>query len=213
MANKTTVNERLEAERLKYRVDPLISEGHKILTDIIHNNCRYMLKLLIEKGLDFKYIDDEPIKLAAREGNVTIVEMLIDAGADPKAAIKEAAREGHLDILKMLKEKGINIGEYVNKHDHSLMYAAQNADVKMFKFFIREGVDIKSKWDVVVPYCIVAGDNDINIAKIIKMMINIGVDVSKCITFTNMTLIDEAIRKGHKRVLRLLLENGCSNTK
>lgn len=176
---------------------------------LINNDCQDMLNSIIVEGLGSECINDANIELAVQKGNVVITEMLIDAGGDSKVAIKEAIKQGNLNILKMLKQKGINIGEYVNNHNELLVYTLEDTDVKMFKFFIREGVDVKSKWRVVIPYCIIAGKNDLNIAKIVKMIIYMGVDVDKCIAFDDMFLIEEAKRKGYKRVLRLFLKNDC----
>ena len=53
------------------------------------------------------------LHIAARQGHVPNVELLLDHGASPNAATKDlytplhiAAREGHMEVAKVLLDKG-----------------------------------------------------------------------------------------------------------
>jgi ankyrin repeat protein len=72
-------------------------------------------RLLIAHGANIDAIDDEyrstPLGVAARRGQVALVKLLLDSGADPKAAgaswaspLAWAERKGHTAVAEMLRQ-------------------------------------------------------------------------------------------------------------
>ncbi len=72
-----------------------------------------VVKLLIDKGADVNFRENEALKYAANMGHTDTVKLLIERGADVNAqdgkALIEAAYEGHTDTIKLLIEKGADI--------------------------------------------------------------------------------------------------------
>ena len=92
-----------------------------------------LVKLLLNQGADI--ID--ALNYASYYGNIEIVKYLLEQGADIHAendeALKLAAESGNLEIVKYLVENGANL--YANK-DYSLKRASKNNRVKIIQYFL-----------------------------------------------------------------------------
>ncbi len=85
-----------------------LSKGHRHIKDSIE-----LMRLFLEFGADINAVDEEdrstPLGIAAREGELERVELLLDAGADPSAAgapwatpVAWAQRRGHSEIAEVI---------------------------------------------------------------------------------------------------------------
>ncbi len=126
---------------------------------------------LIVLGANFDWQNEynhgmKPLHMAAWNGKVEIVRMLIDAGADVNAQDDEedtkctplhyAAFNGHEEIVRMLIDAGANLNVQNGSDSTPLHDAAQNEQVKVIKILIDAGArkDIKDEWGQ-IPYDIV----------------------------------------------------------
>ena len=88
-----------------------LSKGHRHIKDSIE-----LMRLFLEFGADIDAVDEEdrstPLGIAAREGALERVELLLDAGADPSAAgapwatpAAWAERRGHSEVAEIIRKK------------------------------------------------------------------------------------------------------------
>ena len=96
-------------------MDPNTMSWHHVtlLHDAAWTGWADRARLLIDHGADLNAVDEEyqstPLGFAARFGNVEMVELLLDAGADPGLSGAEwskplvwAERKGHRSVMEML---------------------------------------------------------------------------------------------------------------
>jgi hypothetical protein len=85
---------------------------------------------------------DHPMIIAAERGNVDMVKLLLQNGADVgmhgNAALLVACQGGHRDVAQALVERGADV--HVD-YDSPLMWAAQRGDAKMAAMLLDHGAD------------------------------------------------------------------------
>jgi len=92
-----------------------------------------------------------PLHYAAWKGNVEIVKLLLDHGADLHATIVEqsvihfAARSGNVEVISILLDKGADVNAKGFMEATPLMYAAARSDLIMARFLLERGADIQQK--------------------------------------------------------------------
>ena len=107
-------------------------------------------------GLEAKRLGGErPLMLAARNGNGTIVRMLIEAGVDVNArevkgqnAIMWAAAAGNADVVKLLIEAGADVDYKTKQGFNALMFAARQGKIDAAMCLLDGGYDVN---DVMQP--------------------------------------------------------------
>lgn len=117
------------------------------LMDAINNNrvdiVRYILQ---EEDLDPNFIVNmkSPICRAVAIGNIAVVELLLDAGADLETAntsdlmwerrpVHIVASKGHLAVLQLLVQRGADINQCDGDHRSPLHWAAMYGQAHMIK--------------------------------------------------------------------------------
>lgn len=125
----------------KYR-DPLT------LSEAIYRKNQGAIDQFIEYGLGLN--DDNeiqprgqrklPLELALEQGNLTLMEKLIDAGADPEGhplspIICQAIAQGHLGAMKLLQEKGVSLEQA------HLNLAVEMHEPAALSWLIEQGLD------------------------------------------------------------------------
>lgn len=109
---------------LEHGLDPNLPDwqGRTPLHDLCAGNrhvdkAAELVRMFLEHGADIDAVDEEdrstPLGIAAREGDSGLVALLLESGADPKAAGAAwatpavwAERRGHGEIAKLLREHG-----------------------------------------------------------------------------------------------------------
>ena len=132
---------------------PFISmlEGHKIDQNILNDMFVEMAKegsvqgvsLLLSKGADIHFRNDEALRLASRYGHLDVVKYLTENGADVHAgndySLYLASANGHLDVVRYLIEQGADVHA---ENDLALRLASANGHLEVVKYLIEQGADI-----------------------------------------------------------------------
>ncbi|MGK5593991.1 MAG: ankyrin repeat domain-containing protein [Parachlamydiaceae bacterium] len=112
-------------------------------------------KLLLDKGADTHHrlkSEDEAtiLHIAARDGSLKVLQMLLDAGLDLELKDKHGLTPlfyavSEPENFKLLLDKGADIGHRLEKEDGAtiLHMAAQNGLPKVLKMLIRFGLDLE----------------------------------------------------------------------
>ena len=137
---------------------------YDLLTRCIENEWAETAKAIIEKGAALSgYVPDtdywkhdasSPLLSAVDKGNVEIVKLLLEKGADPNAGIFGkrqqaqtypllfAAEKGELDIIVLLLEHGANINISNKSGETPLLIAAHMMNYDAAKLLIDAGADV-----------------------------------------------------------------------
>lgn len=134
--------------------------GNRLLSIAIENNDKAKVKKLLSHQLFSsrrKYnisienvgrLKVTPLMHAVQKGNMGIVKLLIEEGADINAQIDSgptplilAAQMGKTDIAKYLIEKGAMLGLSDKQEKNAIMWAAQSNQAEMVKALMEKGAN------------------------------------------------------------------------
>ncbi|KAK3875803.1 hypothetical protein Pcinc_019337 [Petrolisthes cinctipes] len=121
----------------------------KVLCDY---NANTNLRSLLDKGM-------QPLHLAAKHGHATVVEELINRGANCEErfnkgmqAVHLAATGDHIDVLQVLKQYGCHLEATARDGSTPLHMAAENNCVKVARWLMDQMVTLKVKnQDLLTP--------------------------------------------------------------
>jgi ankyrin repeat protein len=85
--------------------------------------------------------EDQAINVAAQNGRIEVVKLLVNRGADLEAggttgqtALMAAAARGHLPVVQFLAKRGANLEARSNAGTNSLMFASKNGHLAVVKY-------------------------------------------------------------------------------
>jgi hypothetical protein len=103
-----------------------------------------IVKVLLTHGAD---TSRPALEIAAQNGQLAIVRMLLGPGAEHGEALTRAAAKGYGDIVEEL----LNAGADVKNGSHSLLpHAIEHEHVIMFRLLVERGCDVKDPAAVAV---------------------------------------------------------------
>lgn len=132
------------------------SKAHNLLMDaVVASNTNFSL-LLIEKGANLSYVDDEGVTVitqAAYQGQFEIVEALLAKGANPSIPNKEginaliaAASEGHKEIVDiLLASNKVDINAQDKDGTNALMAAAVRGHKEVINQLVTKGANVNAQ--------------------------------------------------------------------
>lgn len=120
-------------------------------------SCQYgninIVKLMVQKYLDIKSLDENPIKLSSKNGHYEIVEYLIQIGVNihimDDCALKVSSDNGHYNIVKLLIEHGADVKAGDN---YAIRIASDNGHYKIVKLLIENGADVQAGDNYALKY-------------------------------------------------------------
>eukprot|EP01041_Mallomonas_annulata_P003068 gene3068-6016_t len=129
---------------------------HNLLMDAIMVNNTDFAVLLINKGANITYADEDGVTIstqAAFQGMTKVVETLISKKADLSVGNKEginpliaAASEGRFEVVKLLVEKGkVNLNAKDKDGTNALMAAAVRGHKDVVAFLVKKGAEVNSQ--------------------------------------------------------------------
>jgi len=164
--------------------------------------------LRIDYRLLLKYCFD--IRWASENGQLELVKLLIDAGADVTAdnnyAIIWASYKGHLEVVKLLIDAGADVTADDNK---AIRWVSQKGHLEIVKLLIDNGADVTAYDNYAIILASEKGHTEV-----VKLLIDSVADDKKLsfVTANNNYAIRLASRYGHTEIVKLLIANGADVT-
>jgi ankyrin repeat protein len=158
-------------------------------------------------------VSPEKLINAANDGNVALVNELLEKDADVNAANKDgmtalmfASGRGHTETAKLLIEKGADVNAADKNGMTALMVASVNGRTEMAKLLIEKGADVNvTGKDGRTTLMLASGNGHTETA---KFLIEKGVDVNSVIN-NGLTALMLASSFGHTETVKLLREKGA----
>lgn len=166
-----------------------------------------------------------PLQTAAKSGDLTTVQSLVDAaGADAQALIDEntyrrynalglAAQKSHWDVVKYLVEKGATVDNFTTKrrHDGAVLYASLEQRKDIVDLLLSHKGDLNNNYDAnhVAPLQASIANN--HAAEYVAYLLEKGADVNKVGGGDlKQNALTAAIQKGNVGVIDLLNKAGAT---
>ena len=196
------------------------SEGRSVLHYAVQRGRYHMIKMLKEKGLDVNMGDDEgctTLHYAAVCGQLESVCTLLRLGGRESMTkvagtrgtpLHQAVERGHKDIVSLLLNEGCPINVVDNKGRSVLHFAAQHGQIHMIEMLKEKGLDVNigddEGWS---PLHNAATCGQL---ESVRTLLRLGGRESMTkVADTGGTPLHQAVAKGHKNIVSLLLNEGC----
>ncbi|CAL1545967.1 unnamed protein product [Lymnaea stagnalis] len=192
------------------------------LMDAIHNDDTEIVKdLLMVRRLNpnFNLQMVSPICRAAAKGNVEIMNLLLDAGADPntpnsddllweRRPIHIAASKGHLCVLKLLVQRGASINQPDSDHRTPLHWVAMYGQSHMIKWMIEAGASVNAtQTDGFTP---LHTASCLGHTEVCRALVEGGADIISHLDHDGWTPLHTAVCYGYIEIVELFMENGAN---
>ena len=176
-------------------------------------------RLLLEHGAgaDVNTRDDEgstPLYLAAENGRLQVVRMLLEHGANVgaednqgKTPLHGAAKAGRVEVVRMLLEHGANVGAEDNQGKTPLHGAVKDGWVEVVRMLLEHGANVGAEDNQgKTPLHGAAEDG---MVEVVRMLLEHGANVG-AEDNQDKTPLHGAVKDGWVEVVRMLLEHGAN---
>jgi ankyrin repeat protein len=194
-------------------------DGDSLLMISVSIKNYQMAKYLLEHGVDINLKDNKgwtALIKACSQGDVKIVELLLNYKADPyiksidgNDALISACGNGNIEIVKMLLAKKVNINSEGFKKITPLMASfGYNKNIKLAKLLINYGANIKAvneNNESVLFRAISSYENASDNIKIVRLLLDRGVDIDTQSTVDGSFPLLNAIDNGNIEIVRMLI--------
>jgi ankyrin repeat protein len=210
-------------------VNARVISPRRVVTTSIQTTQNGLPNTLSSQGTQFdQYAEDETaLMIAAREGDVEVVNLLLNSGADVNASkgsgkwvghtalmsavqvkIPQVSGEKEIEIVRMLLDKGADVNarqkgnesEYSDNGDETvLMLACRNDNLEIVKLLVSRGADINTKTE--------DGNNALAEAaatwemRTVQYLLSHGADINAC--------GGAALSRSHGSMIVFLQDNGA----
>ena len=210
-------------------VSLLLNEGSPInvVDRVLHCAAQYgqvhMIEMLVEHGLDVNIGADggwTPLHYAATCGQLKSVRTLLRLGGRESMTkvagaggtpLHQAVAGGHKDIVSLLLNEGCPINVVNSDGSSVLLIAAAGGQIHMIKMFSEQGLDVnKANNEGMTPLHAAAICGQL---ESVRTLLRLGGRESMTkVAGTGGTPLHQAVEKGHKDIVSLLLNEGCPIT-
>ena len=153
------------------------------------------------------------IHLAARNGHLDIVRLLLEAGADKDAArqngstaLHTAAWNGHLDVVRFLLEAGADKDAAAQSGGTALHTAAQSGNLDIVRLLLEAGADkdaARKNGSTALHTAAQFGYLDV-----LQLLVEAGAD-KDAVMQNGATALSLAVQQGHADIVQLLQQEGA----
>lgn len=172
-------------------------------------------KLKVNSSDNSSRYETTPLLYAISNGNLEIIKLLVDSGADVNKAditgltpLMMASSTGKIDVVSYLIKKGTKVKAVDNKGYTSLSYAIVNDNIEGVDLLLKQGLSFKKHYDGfygMSDLMLAAENNSIKVAqKIIDKT-----DLINVYDEENRSAVYYAVKKNNYEVVKLLIENGA----
>lgn len=179
-----------KVEVFKFALSLGIKPDNYYLKTAIENNQAEIVKIMLDSDIDVNDFGGEFMSEASKVGNIDIVNMLLEKGANPTDGIVGASERGHKEIVKLLINKGADVTFIENL---AIKKAAYYGHEECVKLLILAGTDLNEALIKAVKKDRVS---------IIKLLIENGADIS----IDDYKVLKEAIYRKKTEIVKILLE-------
>ena len=195
-------------------------KGRSVLHFAAQYDQIHMIEMFAELGLDVNIGDDEdwtPLHAAAACGKLKSMCTLLRLGereSMTKVAVTcgtplhEAVAGGHKDIVSLLLNEGCPINVVDGEGRSVFHYAAQYGQIQMIEMLAEQGLDVnKSDDEGLTPlHAAVACGQLESVRTLLRLN---GRESMTKVASTCGTPLHQAVARGHKDIVSLLLNEGC----
>ena len=153
------------------------------------------------------------LQAASYDGEVEIVRLLLDRGADVQArhprngtVLQAASYRGHEEIVRLLIERGADVNTQAGRYGTALQAASVSGCKEIVQMLLDKGADVNARYGpngTALQAASFSGHNEI-----VRLLLDRGADVNA--HHRNYgTALEVASSKGHKEIVRLLLDSGA----
>ncbi len=210
--------ERLEALRSRAAWESTSIEVQEFFQCLFNDDAAGVKKYL-KLGCDPESVMDTltPMVIAARNGNVEILKMLMEAGArvDPAntkfSPLRLAADRGHHEVVQMLLRHGAAVDSYEGDEGWTaLIWASAGGHVEIVKTLLEEGADVNhTVLGKMTKALHVAAQN--GNTEVVRTLVAHGAEIDAC-EYRGLTALHLAAYHGYEEVVRILLDHGADRT-
>jgi ankyrin repeat protein len=176
--------------------------------------------LRIEEGMTFRYTT--PLIQAAGSGHLSVMEYLINAGADVdnydsarNTPLSVAAAEGHTEAAKLLIQKGASLGHHTRRERtprvSPVVEATKCGNLEMLELLLEAGADFKTSVKTETAVIIAVLDGNLEAVELLLKYgadVNVEKDVWRAQRWRSIPLC-RAIKANDKAMVELLLSYGA----
>ncbi|TRX94161.1 hypothetical protein FHL15_004929 [Xylaria flabelliformis] len=161
-----------------------------------------------------EYHVDTPLLRAVENGHRTVVQLLLDQGADPelrshvswRTPLSPAAENGHVAIVQVLLDRGADLESEDSSGQTPLSRAATKGRVTVVQLLLDRGADLESEDNNgLTPLSWTAENGHIAVA---QLLLERGANLETK-DDNGLTPLSRAARNGHSAVVQLLLDRGA----
>ena len=196
------------------------SEGKSVLHYAVQGGQIHLIEMLAERGLNVNIGDNEgrtSLHYAANIGQLKSVCTLLRLGGRESMTkvagtcatpLHQAVMKGHKDIVSLLLNEGCPINVVNNRGRSVLHYAAQYGQIHMIEMLAERGLDVNiGDNEGCTPLHDVAACGE---HESVRTLLRLGGRESMTkVAGTCATPLHQAVMKGHKDIVSLLLNEGC----
>lgn len=196
------------------------NRGWMPIHEAAYHNSIECLRILIRADSSENYIKTKTFEgfcalhLAASQGHWKIVQILLEAGADPNATTLEettplflAVENGQIDVLRLLLRHGANVnGSHSMCGWNALHQATFQENAEIIKLLLKKGANKECQDDFgITPLFVAAQYGKL---ESLSILISSGANVN-CQALDKATPLFIAAQEGHTRCVELLLSSGA----